>query len=104
MRSLGRPKSRLAALVISRVALVSAATNRKASAPMPDLRLYLYCGEGDALEKELMGGMREMEGLLKERGFEEERNLKVSEDPAAAHNEESWAGHTDDWLLFLFGR
>lgn len=77
---------------------------RKASAPMPDLRLYLYCGEGDALEKELMGGMREMEGLLKERGFEEERNLKVSEDPAAAHNEESWAGHTDDWLLFLFGR
>ncbi len=70
----------------------------------PDLRLYLYCGEGDALEKELMGGMRDMERLLKARGFEEGRNLKVSVDEEAAHNEAAWARHTDDWLLYLFGR
>lgn len=70
----------------------------------PELKIYLYCGEGDKLERELMGGMREMEAMLKDRGFAEGRNLLVSVDPEAAHNEAAWAKHSDEWLLFLFGR
>lgn len=73
------------------------------TAPLPDIRLYLYCGEADALERTLIQDLRDMKQLLAERGWTEGRTLRIVEDPAAAHNEAAWAKHTGDWLLFLFG-
>jgi predicted alpha/beta superfamily hydrolase len=74
----------------------------RASATVPDIKCFLYCGKADELEEELMPGMLEMETLLLGKGFKPGRNLRVSEDPYAAHNEAAWAAHTEAWLLFLF--
>ena len=70
----------------------------------PDIKIYLYCGEGDELEKKLMPGMQEMTRLLVKRGFAGGENLLIDEDPPAPHNEAAWARHTPQWLLFLFGK
>lgn len=70
----------------------------------PDVRLYFYCGEGDDLERRLITGMWEMVDLLKPLGFEDGKNMRVVVDPEGQHNEATWAAHTKDWLLFLFGR
>ncbi len=69
----------------------------------PDLRLFLYCGQGDDLERRLTGDLHAMLEVLAEKGIRPGENLLVSEDPEAAHNEAAWARHTDHWLLFLFG-
>jgi hypothetical protein len=45
-----------------------------------------------------------MADLLKSRGLDAEDRLLVVEDPSAEHNESAWAKHTDEWLLFLFGK
>jgi predicted alpha/beta superfamily hydrolase len=76
----------------------------RGSRQAPDLRLHFYCGEGDDLERRLIQGMREMVDLLKPLGFEEGRNLNIVVDPEGKHNEATWARHTREWLLFLFGR
>lgn len=78
--------------------LVEATTNT------PDLQLYLYCGEGDDLERTLIPGMRTMADLLKQRGYEEDRNLLTVEDTPAVHNEAAWQQVTGQWLEYLFGR
>ena len=78
--------------------LVEATTNT------PELKLYLYCGEGDDLERKLIPGMRTMVGLLKDRGYEAGRNLLVVEDAPAVHNEAAWQQVTGQWLEFLFGK
>lgn len=70
---------------------------------VPDLTIYLYCGQGDELERKLITGMREMAGLLKSKGMKKDR-LLVAEDPRAEHNEAAWARHTDHWLLYFFGK
>lgn len=70
----------------------------------PSTRIYLYCGLGDSTEQELAEGMNEMAGLLETCGFSRERNLRVVEDLAARHNEASWATHSREWLLYLFGK
>lgn len=74
------------------------------AAVVPQLKIYLYCGEGDKVERELMPGMREMANILREKGFKDHENLLVKESPTAEHNEAAWAKCTDEWLLFLFGR
>ena len=76
----------------------------EASTNTPDLRLYFYCGEGDDLERKLIPGMRTMADLLKQRGYEEGRNLLVAEDAPAVHNEAAWQKVTGQWLEFLFGK
>lgn len=76
---------------------------RETSEPR-DLRFHFYCGEGDDLERQLLTGMREMVDLLKERGFREGERLNIVVDPEGRHFEGSWAKHTPEWLLFLFGR
>lgn len=70
----------------------------------PDIRLYLYCGKGDDLEQRLARDLHTMADLLRAKGFDDGRNLKVVEDPHGPHNEAAWARHTDHWLLFLFGK
>jgi enterochelin esterase-like enzyme len=65
-------------------------------------KIYLYCGEGDKLERELAPGMRQMADLLREKGFDK-ASLQVVEESAGQHNEATWARHTGDWLRFLFG-
>jgi len=70
----------------------------------PRLRLFLYCGEGDPTEKELLSGTQEMRDLLRERGYNEGSDLVATVDQDGQHNEASWALHSDDWLLFLFGK
>jgi len=69
----------------------------------PDLRLFLYCGQGDPTERELAEGLAEMAILLKQRGFEPGRNLAVVEDREGRHQEAAWARHTGEWLRFLYG-
>ncbi len=70
---------------------------------VPDLKIYLYGGQGDELEQQLIAGMREMAALLKGKGMKKDR-LLVVEDPRAEHNEAAWARHTDHWLLYFFGK
>ncbi len=70
----------------------------------PDLRFFLYCGQGDDLERRLTGDLHAMRGALAQRGIEPCEKVVVLEDPEGAHNEASWARHTDNWLLFLFGK
>lgn len=70
---------------------------------VPDIKCYLYCGNGDPLERELMPGMRDMARQLRLAGYKDGGNLLVEEDEPAAHNEESWSRHTSAWLKFLFG-
>jgi predicted alpha/beta superfamily hydrolase len=74
------------------------------SEEQPGIKLFLYCGEGDKLERKLMPGMREMAKLLRGKGFKDYDNLYVVEDTRGAHNEAAWKEHTDEWLLFFFGR
>ncbi len=70
----------------------------------PDLRLFLYCGQGDDLEKQLTGDLYAMRDVLAEKGMVPGNQLLISTDPDGAHNEAAWARHTDHWLLFLFGK
>jgi len=70
---------------------------------IPSLRVFLYCGEGDDLDRTLVAGMREMAALLRQKGFRDGRNLKVIEDPDGRHREDSWAQHAPEMLLFLYG-
>ena len=70
----------------------------------PETNLYLYCGLGDPTEQELAEGLKEMVGLLETAGFSRGRNLRVTEDLAARHNEAAWAKHSREWLLYLFGK
>lgn len=77
---------------------------RDATTPPPDVRLYLYCGGADDLEREFVLGMRQMAALLRGRGFREGESLLVVDDPAAVHNEAAWAKVTEQWLVFLFGK
>ncbi|MFH0880657.1 MAG: alpha/beta hydrolase-fold protein [Lentisphaerota bacterium] len=70
---------------------------------LPDLKTFLYCGEGDPTEKELMKGARDMNGLLQSKGMNEE-HLLFKEDAGGEHNEMTWSKYTPDLLKFLFGR
>lgn len=69
----------------------------------PDLRLYLYCGEADELERTLIKDLRLMQNTLAEIGWSKGPDLMIEEDPAGQHNEATWARHTGTWLQFLFG-
>ena len=69
----------------------------------PDIKVFLSCGQGDELEEELIVGMREMAELLRSKKFRDHKNLLVTEDPKAQHNEAAWRDITDQWLTFLFG-
>ncbi|MBU0679613.1 MAG: alpha/beta hydrolase [Verrucomicrobia bacterium] len=70
----------------------------------PKLKLYLYCGEADDLESRLLPGAEEMVSLLREKGFTSGDHLRWTRNPMGQHNEATWAHHTDEWLLFLFGK
>lgn len=71
---------------------------------VPDIRLYLYCGEGDELERILMHDLRLMRETLAKKGFQEGPRLLIEVDPEGKHNEATWAKHTGTWLRFLFGK
>jgi len=75
----------------------------KQSDSPPQLRLYLYCGRGDDLERQLIRGQNAMRDALAEKGIVPGADLIITEDPDGRHNEATWARHTDHWLLFLFG-
>jgi predicted alpha/beta superfamily hydrolase len=71
---------------------------------LPDLKLYLYCGAADDLEQKLRGDLYSMQRTLAAKGLTEGAKLRIVEDADGLHNEATWARHTDDWLLYLFGR
>ena len=75
---------------------------RKTDSDLPDIKLYLYCGRGEPMEAFLAEGTREAAKLLKVQGFDKKRNLLVWADPDGLHNEESWAKHIREGLIFLF--
>lgn len=76
----------------------------RGAATAPDIRLFLYCGLGDPLERELAEGMAEMLALLKSRGIEPGPRLVVAESFEGRHDEKSWARQTGAWLRFLHGK
>jgi len=70
----------------------------------PVIRLFLYCGNGADLEKELFPGTTAMDKYLHRRKhFKDMKNLIFVKDPTALHNEAAWARHTEEWIRFLFG-
>lgn len=70
----------------------------------PDIRLFMYCGNGPDLEQQLFPGTLHMVKYLRRRKhFKDMNNLLFIEDPKALHNEAAWARHTEEWLRFLFG-
>jgi predicted alpha/beta superfamily hydrolase len=75
----------------------------KDASAAPAIKLYLYCGQDDELERTLSTGMHTMLHLLDEKGVHTGPMLMVEEDPQGQHNEASWARHTDRWLIHLFG-
>jgi predicted alpha/beta superfamily hydrolase len=76
----------------------------KKTESQPALRLFVYCGEGDDIERHLMTGARELVKLLQKAGFRSGQDLLFVEDPDGQHSEWTWSRHTDRWLLYLFGR
>lgn len=74
----------------------------RADTPVPDLRIYLYCGGADPLEQKLLPGTREMADVLQQRGFRLDDNLMLTVDETAVHNEAAWQKVTGEWLAFLF--
>lgn len=70
----------------------------------PNVRFFLYCGRGDDLERRLSKDLHAMRDVLAAKGIVSGDQLMLSEDPDGAHNEATWARHTDHWLLFLFGK
>lgn len=69
----------------------------------PDIRLYLYCGAGDELERTLSRDLRLMQEVLSEKGWAKSPDIKIDIAPEGKHNEATWAKHTGTWLQFLFG-
>ncbi|MGE5401243.1 MAG: alpha/beta hydrolase-fold protein [Ignavibacteriales bacterium] len=64
--------------------------------------IYIDNG-GLGLESRLQPGVEEMVSLLKEKGYEEGRDLLVYFEPGAEHNEIAWAKRLYKPMLFLFG-
>lgn len=60
--------------------------------------------QGDELERQLTGDLHIMCDALAEKGIIPNVNFVALEDPQGKHHEASWASHTDNWLLFLFGK
>ncbi len=52
-------------------------------------KIHIYCGEGDPLERLLIGASRDMKERLKEYGYPEEMIFETY-DVLKPHNEESW--------------
>ena len=75
---------------------------RETNTPLPDIRIYLCCGQGEPMETFLSEGTREAAKLLKSKGLSSKRSLLTTEDPEGLHNEESWARQVSEGLRFLF--
>ncbi len=52
-------------------------------------KIHIYCGEGDPLERLLIGSSKVMKGTLKKYGYPEEKIFETY-DTEKPHNEESW--------------
>lgn len=52
-------------------------------------KIHIYCGEGDPLERLLIGSSREMKDLLEKYGYPKNRVVETY-DTEKPHNEESW--------------
>jgi len=76
----------------------------QASDAGPDKKIYLYCGSGDERERALQGGVKRMAEVLRGKGCVAGEDVVLREDEGGVHNESAWAGHTEEWLQFLFPR
>ena len=52
-------------------------------------KIHIYCGEGDPLEKLLVGASKDMKGILVKHGYHEDKIFETY-DLEKPHNEESW--------------
>ena len=52
-------------------------------------KIHIYCGEGDPLERLLIGSSKEMKGTLEKYGYPHEKVFETY-DSEKPHNEESW--------------
>jgi predicted alpha/beta superfamily hydrolase len=52
-------------------------------------KIHIYCGEGDPLERLLIGSSKEMKGILVRYGYPDEKVFETY-DEEKPHNEESW--------------
>lgn len=74
----------------------------KSSDITPDIRLYLYCGGGDEVERPLLADHRDMKSILADKGLRPEINLRIDENMKGTHGEASWSACAGQWLPFLF--
>ena len=70
----------------------------------PQLKLFLYAGNGDTVEKELSPDLKEMADLLIKKGLKPGDNLHVTYDPHGEHSGRYWRQHTQNWLTIFFGK
>lgn len=75
----------------------------KDNSPKKDLKLYIDNG-GVGLEMILQPGVDDMIKVLKEKGYEEGKDLQVFIDPKAEHNEVAWAKRIWRPIKFFFGK
>ncbi|MFA7418731.1 MAG: alpha/beta hydrolase-fold protein [Melioribacteraceae bacterium] len=73
------------------------------NSPKKDLKLYIDNG-GVGLEMILLPGVDDMIKVLKEKGYEEGKDLQVFIDPKAEHNEAAWAKRIWRPIKFFFGK
>jgi len=71
--------------------------------PKKNLKLYIDNG-GVGLETILQPGVDEMIKVLKQKGYEENKDLQVFIDQKAEHNEAAWAKRIWRPIKFFFGR
>jgi|WetSurMetagenome_2_1015567.scaffolds.fasta_scaffold41499_2 predicted alpha/beta superfamily hydrolase len=76
-------------------------TVKKYAGPKKEIKIYIDNG-GIGLEKELQPGIDEMLIALKEKGFEENKDMLWVKDSLAEHNESAWAKRVYKYLKFLF--
>lgn len=74
----------------------------KSSDITPDIRLYLYCGGGDELERQHLKDQQELGAILAGKGLRPDINLRMEENGEGTHDGSSWSACSGHWLPFLF--
>lgn len=76
----------------------------RAARKKPALKIFLYVGQGDALEQELAAGVNEMAEMLAPLKFKAGKDLMFVRDPDGKHDEATWSKHSGEWIEFLLGK
>ena len=70
--------------------------------PSPAPKLFVSCGDGDGLERDLLRGTETVVAHLLEKGYPEDRILRRFPLHGEPHNEESWSHLVPEFLPYFF--